>query len=252
MKLRMRRTKRRYTTKRRTYRRTRNRLLSYKNPNKKEVKHFTIYTNNPLAVKQDLYGAGSAVLRHTTFLANSAAKPRGILSSITIGTSSGQRIGNTTFVKSVSCNMLIWLCPGAADSASYDAVTVRILVHNAPGYNTGTDIANFFDYASTIPIMNRPERANFNVYYDKTFTMTASTPVAGTSRIGKGVMRHLKFRIPINRAVEYTQNEDGAESQVKNNRDIISISAMAYSPSVADGTQLCCLSHSTRMYYTDD
>lgn len=216
----------------------------------REVKHFTVYTAGPIAAQCQSYPAAARTLRASTITGNDVTYPRGMLSRIQLGTSSGQRIGNSVYGKFVSYKILFWLCPASTDADFYNTASVRVLVHTAPGYFGGADISYFFDSDTTIPIMSRPERANFNIYYDKTITLNAPILMQGTARAGKGVMRQLNFRVPLGRNIEFTDNP-GITSQVKKDRDILTLSLVAYSPSVADLTQVICCSYSVRMYFTD-
>lgn len=216
----------------------------------REVKHFTVYTAGPVATQVQYYPAAARTLRSSTITGNDVTYTRGLLSRIQLGTSSGQRIGNSIYGKFISFKMLFWLCPASTDAATYSTASVRVLVHNAPGYFGGADVDYFFDSDTTLPTMSRPERANFNVYYDKLITLNAPLSIAGTGRTGKGIMRQLNFRVPLGRAIEFTDNP-GITSQVKKNRDIITLSLVSYSPSVADLTQIACCAYSIRMYFTD-
>jgi len=242
----------RSVTKRYRRRRRIRSILSYKNPNQKEWKHYTVYSSAPVAIQQDIYGSAATALRNTTIISNTNTHPRGVLSPISQGTSAGNRIGDSTFVKKIAVKMLAYICPPTDITAGIDSVTLRVIVHNAPGYKGGNDITDFFDMPTIIPVTNRPERSNYNVYYDRIFPLLAPTAVTGATRTGKGGVRFINFVLPVNRHVEYTNTDGAFTSQVKKDRDIFTISVLAYTPHFTDGTQLCCLSWSARAYFTDD
>lgn len=242
----LRRVKRRSTVTKRN-----NRRRSFRRRTKSEVKHFTVYTSAPIAAKTQVYGAASRTLRNTTITGNDVTYTRGLISRIQPGVSNGQRVGSSIYGKFISFKMLLWLCPASTDTGTYTTTSVRIIVHNSPGYNGGSDISNFFDADTIIPIMNRPERANFNIYYDKVITLNAPIYIDGPTRAGKGVMRKLDFRLPLGRQIEFSEPVGTGTSQVKKDRDIYTLSIFAYSPSVADDVQIACISYSIRTYYTD-
>lgn len=247
-----RRFKRRYT---RRYRRGRTtsklrryairKFMPWKNPNKKEVKFYDIYFNGN-AILTINAGTPSTTGRANCIIANSSNSD-GLLQNITQSPGKGGRIGTQIFVKKISFRGFWYTCPASNATTPQDTVALRMVVANPRTYYGGTDPANFWYSPTQYCQAARFNREQYNCYYDKVYYFRPQLGIAGgSSSVGLGVSKNVRFSVPVNRIVSFT-NTGG----IKEDRDVFNIFAFANCQGIPDATQVLCGEYSVRIYFTD-
>lgn len=175
------------------------------------------------------------------------ASTNGFLGIIGLGTGANQRIGNKINIVKCVLTYNVYLCPGSGDTNSYDVTQVRLMAPALGQQYGGSDTTDFWYNGLTTHIAGRPRRSNYKIYLDKTITLAAATPITGPTRAGKGVMRTYKYTLSRRGPMEY---KDGS-TEPKYANDKFVLYHFAFSPSVANGTQMVCANYSFRVYFTD-
>ena len=182
-----------------------------------------------------------------------------LISQIGVGTALNQRIGNKIFVKHITCTFWFWLCPtlySGAGSISINDGWLRILWMNN---RTNTGLTDFGLFSQADKFLSIPNRKNYIVHYDKAFHLSTGFPITVTSPapptyqgVGDGVSRMVRFKMPVNRSVTFTQNV--VPTVVKEDINVFSLSLIAGIPNMPFNAsyQMLCCSGMYRVYFTDD
>ena len=238
---------RKYRRRKRVYKKTR-RLIRVRRRTPKmktEVKFVDINFINNAVDTENLPVANKSLSNQW---AVGAANTDGILSAIVQGTAANQRVGNKIVVKAISWHSVLWLCPATTDTNNYDTCTCRVFCAAVPTYFGGSDIADFWSNSVTSHLHDFPRRSNYNIYMDKILSLNSPNDITGLTRTGRGAMRHYKATLNFrNRVVEY---KDGTNSP-KLFEHRFNFFNFAFSPSVANGTQVICHNSVIRIYFTD-
>jgi len=234
-KLKRRRIKRRYITKRR------------KPSSKVETKIYTTHTDS-----EAIYS--TYTLTNGTISPGSWYHKGDLLNGIVNGINANQRIGSKIFVKKIQVLHTLYLCP-EGNNASISAAAIRYVICSA-GWNSaaGTPLNNFFDEPCKVGINGSLNRRNFIVWKDKTYNINsstyASTNSTGVSVVGQGHMRTIRHTINVNRSVTFVPGQN----LVKDERDSFCFFTFAALPGQLPNTEgrAACQSTRYRVWYTDD
>lgn len=180
----------------------------------------------------------------SAFLLNS------VLSNITQGTAAYNRIGNKIYVLSITVKANVWTC--SADDAQYNTALMRVIVGEPIGTPGTTTFPNFFRSPCRDKLIGGLNRTFYTFHYDKTYKIESGYPNSLASAADGnrfcGAMRHIEFKLPLNRSVEYT-----SAGGMKNQRDYYSLFATALTPNPATGNnrQVLCSDWLVTIYYVD-
>lgn len=253
---RTRRTRRRYTMRRKSYRR-RTRSVGYavKSRTSPEVKFFTYIDYNKAVPNTETLTATSDLLGTTTFAGD-------IISNITQGTADTNRIGDKIYVKYIDFKVCIKPCLQNNQWQPMDFL-YRVLIHTCR-VGAGGYVIGYWRGTYRIPVTHAwPNRANYNTYYDKIVRSistsgqspvpaTYPSPVPSPAPAGSPISSNykmLRFRIPIGRQVTFATN-----GTVKEQRDVITFNVLGYGmrdDQDRAGWQTACMDYSYRIYFTD-
>lgn len=183
-----------------------------------------------------------------------------ILDALPLGTGRNNRIGVKIHVKKIQLKIYAATCGITVGSVAkfINSALLRVMCSNlepgSPG-STYTDVANYWGVTAYTDKMICPiNRRNFDVYFDKVYNITQGYPNFGDATGPDnyaGAHKFIKISIPINRTIEFTD-----ENKVKECQDNYTISAYSAFPGFLNATTTqytpVCLNAGIRVYYTDN
>lgn len=178
-----------------------------------------------------------------------------VLSSITQGTGADNRIGARIFVKSIVMYTTFYICPSTDQNYLYNSVLTRWTCGSWIVDPATTNITAYFGAATHAKMSVPLNRRAYTVHMDRRISYNTGAGInryadaSGVPQLESrgGLVKFVKFRLPVNRVVTFKQ-----DGNVKEDYNVYTFVTFGNLPTLQDNTsQLLCGDFFIRMYYTD-